>query len=295
MNRQQAAGVVLALGAFSIWGLFPVYWKLLGHIDALTVLSHRVLWSAPFVGLVILVGRRWHTLLATLREPRHLAVLAITATLISINWGVYIWAVSVDKVVEASMGYFLTPLLNVVIGFFMFHERLSRVQWLAVAIAGAGVVYLFAARGVAPWVALTLGLSFAAYGALRKQAVSDSITGLFLETLLVAPVAWIYLGFVAAPGGGFGDVSLSTDLLLVGAGIVTATPLILFVAAAKRLHYAAVGLLFYLTPTTQFVLGTVVYREPLHAAELVAFTCIWSALVLFGVHGYIVARRVGTE
>ncbi len=291
MNRGVLVGVVAALGAFSIWGLFPVYWHLLGHVEPFTVLSHRVLWSAPFVGLVILVGRRWHALVAAVREPRHLVVLVATAVLISVNWGVYIWAVSVGKVVEASMGYFLTPLFNVLLGFAMFRERLAPIQWLAVGIAGAGVLYLFVARDVAPWVALTLAVSFAGYGALRKQAVSDSITGLFLETLLVAPAAWIYLGILSTPGGGFGDFSPATDLLLVGAGVITATPLLLFVAAAKRLHYATVGLLFYLTPSMQFVLGVTVFGETLERVEIVAFACVWTALVLFAAHGYIVSRR----
>lgn len=293
MNRQALVGVAGALGAFSIWGLFPVYWQLLGHVEPFTILSHRVLWSAPFVGLVILVGRRWHALVAAVRDPRGLAVLVATAVLISINWGVYIWAVSAGKVVEASMGYFLTPLCNVLLGFVMFRERLALIQWMAVGIAVAGVLYLFVARDVAPWVALTLAISFAGYGALRKQAVSDSITGLFLETLLVAPAAWIYLGLLSAPGGGFGDFSIGTDLLLVGAGVITATPLLLFVAAAKRLHYATVGLLFYLTPTMQFVLGVTLFGESLQRAELVGFACVWTALALFAAHGYIVAHRRG--
>lgn len=289
MNRDLLAGFAFALGAFTIWGLFPVYWKLLGHVDTLEILAHRVSWSVPFIAVVILARRHGAVVLEVLRRPRELALLAATAALISINWGIYIWAVAEERVVEASMGYFLTPLINVVFGLAMFRERLAGAQWLAVAIAACGVGALIFVHGTLPWVALALGMSFAAYGALRKKARSDSITGLLIETLLVSPLAWGYL--LLTPGGAFGTVSLSTNLLLIGAGAVTATPLLLFVAAARRLHYSTVGLVFYLTPSMQFVLGVFVYGEPLRSAELFAFACIWTALALFASHGFVTARR----
>lgn len=291
MISRTTGGVALALGAYVIWGLFPLYWKQLLHVDPLEVLAHRILWSVPFVGLVIVIGRRWNQLFDMLRNPRRLMVLGLTACLISINWGFYIWAMGLNKVLEASMGYFLTPLFNVVIGMLMFRETLHRTQWLAVLIATLGVLYLFINKGVPPWIALALGGSFAAYGALRKRATHDSINGFFMETVLIAPVAILYIIWIATPrAGGFLDASLSTDLLLVGAGVLTATPLLLFVAGAQRLHYSTVGLLFYLTPTIQFLIGVLVYDEPLARADLVAFVCIWTALALFAGHGYVVSR-----
>jgi chloramphenicol-sensitive protein RarD len=281
----------MVLGAYVIWGLFPLYWKQLVHVDALEILAHRILWSVPFAGLVIVLLRRGRQLLDMLRHPRRLGVLALTACLISVNWGVYIWAMGQDKILEASMGYFLTPLLNVLIGGVVFREKLHRVQWLAVMIAALGVLYLFVAQGVLPWIALALGGSFAAYGALRKQAAHDSINGFFMETVIIAPVAVVYIALIAAPrAGGFMDVSPATDLLLMGAGALTATPLLLFVAGAKRLHYATVGLLFYLTPTIQFLVGVLVYDEPLTGPDLLAFACIWTALALFAGHGYVDSR-----
>lgn len=291
MMPSTVTGVLLALGGFIIWGLFPLYWKLLVHVNAFEVLSHRVLWSVPFIGIVIFISQRGTELFTTLRQPKRLGVLTLSAMLISLNWGVYIWAISVDKVVEASMGYYLTPLLNVVIGVAVFGEHMARIQKIAVAIAIAGVLYLFVTKGVAPWVALILGISFAAYGALRKHAVQDSVTGLFLETLLISPLAIGYVAWLASNhASAFLAGPMSTTLLLAGAGVVTATPLMLFVAGAKRLHYATVGLLFYLTPSIQFLIGTFIFHEPLDSSDLVAFGCIWLALVLFASHGTITSR-----
>ncbi|GJL81525.1 MAG: chloramphenicol resistance permease RarD [marine bacterium B5-7] len=291
MMPSTVTGVLLALGGFIIWGLFPLYWKLLVHVNAFEVLSHRVLWSVPFIGIVIFISQRGTELFTTLRQPKRLGVLTLSAMLISLNWGVYIWAISVDKVVEASMGYYLTPLLNVVIGVAVFGEHMARIQKIAVAIAIAGVLYLFVTKGVAPWVALILGISFAAYGALRKHAVQDSVTGLFLEALLISPLAIGYVAWLASNhASAFLAGPMSTTLLLAGAGVVTATPLMLFVAGAKRLHYATVGLLFYLTPSIQFLIGTFIFHEPLDSSDLVAFGCIWLALVLFASHGTITSR-----
>lgn len=290
MNR--LTGVLLALGGFVLWGLSPIYWKQLPHLHPLEVLSHRVIWSAPFLILVMAVAGSLPRLVHALREYRKLPILVLSAAMVSINWGVYIWAVSANKVVEASMGYFLTPLLNVLIGLLVFRERLRRMQWLAVSIAALGVLWLFQVRGVPPWVALTLGISFAVYGALRKSAAQDTLAGLFVETLIVAPFALVLLGALAARGQpGFLDFGAPTLLLALGAGLMTATPLILFVAGARRLHYSTVGVVFYVTPTLQFLIGAFVYDEPLPAAELAGFACIWLALAIFALHGYVVARR----
>ncbi len=292
MKINRLSGVLFALGAFILWGLFPLYWKQLIHVEPLEVLAHRVVWSVPFVGAVVLIGGKFGLLLEAFRNIRGLAILAISSLLISLNWGVYIWAVSVDRVVEASMGYFLTPLLSVVLGLLIFGERLHRIQWAAVSIAATGVLYLFVAKSVPPWVALILGISFASYGAIRKQAVQDSVTGLFVELLAVFPIALLYLIFLGVNDMmGFSGSDFKTDLLLIGAGVVTASPVLLFVAGARQLHLSTVGLLFYLTPTIQFLIGILVYDETLLPADLIAFICIWTALVLFASHGYIQSRH----
>ncbi len=284
------SGVLLALAAVTLWGLFPIYWKQLTHVDPLEVLAHRALWSVPFTAALVWLGGNRETLVAILRASRRIGVLALTAGLISINWGVYIWAMGQDKVVEASMGYFLSPLISVALGVMVFGERLGPFRSVAIAVAASGVLYLFAARGAPPWIALVLGLSFACYGALRKRAAPDPISGMLVETALLAPVALAYLALSPEPSA-FLAGSVTTDLLLAGAGAVTALPLMLFVAAAGRLHYATVGLLFYLTPTIQFVIGIWYYREPLTAADLVAFGAIWTALAIFAITGVVEARR----
>ena len=294
MNR--FAGVLLALGGIVLWGLFPIYWKLLTHLDAFEVLAHRILWSVPFLGLVLYasreLGQAWHSF----RQPGKLKVLIFSSLMITFNWGMYIWAVGVNKVVEASMGYFLSPLMSVVLGLTVFHERLRRAQWLAVAIATLAVLSLFVTRDVPPWLALGLGASFASYSALRKIASQDSVTGLFVETLLLAPFALGFIVFLWLMGqAGFTAHGLPTLSLALASGIVTATPLILFVAGGRRMPLSSAGLLFYLTPTIQFLIGIFLYHEPLPPVELAAFAAIWLALAIFASDSYVAGRASQTR
>lgn len=274
--------VGLAVLAYVLWGLFPIYWKQLIHVDAVEVLAHRVLWSVPFAGAVVLIQGRLAALRQIFSNRQHLLILSVTSCLISVNWGVYIWAMGQDKVVEASMGYFLSPLMSVAIGLVVFGEKIDRYQKAALLIAACGVAGMFVAKQIVPWVALILGASFAAYGALRKQVTIDSVTGLFIETLLILPVALGWVLYSMSQGtSGFQSVSISTDILLIGGGIVTATPLLLFIAGAKGMRLSSLGLLFYITPTLQFVIGLTLYQEALKRADLVAFVCIWLALATF--------------
>lgn len=280
--KEGPKGYLLALGAYVGWGLFPLYWKQLSGVDPFEVLVHRLLWTLPFVAMVILLGRGWPRVAGILRRRGQVGHLLFSALLITVNWGVYIWAVANDQVVGASMGYFMTPLLNVLLGMLVFGERLDRLQWLAVLLACAGVAVQVVTLGELPWVGLTVGFSFALYGMLRKKVAADSATGLFIETLLLFPfalgiVAWWQIGgtpsFLHAGGG--------TDLLLVLGGAVTAIPLLFFAAAARRLPLATMGLLFYLTPTMQFLIGVGVYREPLQPAKLWSFFLIWAGLAVY--------------
>lgn len=263
------------------WGVLPLYWTLLRDVSPLEVLAHRIIWTLPFAGLMVQLGRQWGVVGAVLRQPRQLGLLAVTALLIALNWGLYIWAVAKSRVIEASLGYYLTPLVSVLLGIIVFGERPRPLQWLAVALAAAGVGLMLVAEGMLPWVSLTLAGSFGLYGALRKYSQADSSAGL-IETALLAPLclgwmAWLWVNRQAA----FTYTGLGTDLLLIGSGIVTALPVLWYVAGARRLPLATVGILFYLNPTIQFLLGVLVFGEPLSMPRLYTFGLIWLGIALY--------------
>lgn len=286
-------GYVYAVAAYVIWGLFPVYWKWLSHVDALEVLAHRIVWTVPFVAVVLTMGYRWHRVGAAIKNRREVLTLTVTTVLIAVNWGIYIWAVNHDQVVQASLGYFLTPLLGVMMGMLLFHERLRMWQWFALALASAGVVNQFVFSPALSWVSLGVGLSFAGYGALRKLVSCDSATGLFVEVMLLTPVALAWMWWLSGTGSAaFLDTDWITDALLVLGGVVTGTPLLFYVAAAKRLPLATLGFIFYLTPTLQFLLGTFVYGEPVEVTQWITFILIWTGLALHTAEGRLHARRI---
>lgn len=264
------------------WGVLPLYWTLLRDVSPLEVLAHRIIWTLPFAGLMVQLGRQWGVVGAVLREPRQLGLLAVTALLIALNWGLYIWAVAKSRVIEASLGYYLTPLVSVLLGIIVFGERPRPLQWLAVALAAAGVGLMLVAEGMLPWVSLTLAGSFGLYGALRKYSQADSSAGLLIETALLAPfclgwMAWLWVN----RHGAFTYTGPGTDLLLIGSGIVTALPVLWYVAGARRLPLATVGILFYLNPTIQFLLGVLVFGEPLSMPRLYTFGLIWLGIALY--------------
>ncbi len=282
------AGVSSALGCFAFWGLFPIYFKLLQHVPALEVLAHRILGSAVLLVLVLVLARRQGPLLlATFRNGRHLRFYLLTTLLISVNWLLYIWAVQTGRILEASLGYYINPLVNVVLGVLFLSERLNPRQWSAVAIAGAGVLALVIGHGVFPWISLSLALSFGGYGLLRKKAGHAAMLGLCVETTLMAPVALLWLATLAGRGqGALGMGDGHTDLLLLAAGPITVVPLLLFLQATQRLRLSTVGLIQYLTPTLQFLLAVAVYHEPFTRVHLMAFGCIWLALALYSIDAY---------
>ncbi|MDI1243788.1 MAG: EamA family transporter RarD [Rhodoferax sp.] len=276
------AGVLYAALAYTAWGLLPIFFKQLGHVNAFEVVMHRMVWSLVFLmGLLVLL-RRWAWLREVARQPRVLAAFAVSALLLSVNWSVYVWAVQNARVVDASLGYFILPLVNVAFGFAFLHERPRPGQWLAVAVAAGGVLWLTVQAGRLPWVALVLAASFGIYGLLRKVATLGALEGLTLETLLLAPFAVGLLAWWAWRGQGAltqGDPSTLAWLLL--AGPLTAVPLLLFAAGARRIPMATLGILQYISPSLQMLLGVWLYKEAFDPARAMGFYLIWLALVVY--------------
>lgn len=277
------AGLFLGLGAYLIWGVLPLYFKLLASLQPIEIVAHRVIWSLIFLAALAGLLRRWDGIRAALRQPRTLVMLLLSATLIGGNWLVYIWAVLNGHVLEGSLGYYLNPLVNVLLGTLFLKERLTRMQMVAVALASAGVAVLAVGAGSGLWISLTLAGTFAFYGFIRKVAPVESLEGLSIETILLAPLA---LGWILWLGdsGGF-PAGLSTNVLVVLSGAVTAVPLLLFAAAARRLPYSTLGFLQYLSPSLQFLLAVLVFDEALTTAHMLCFGAIWTALAIFAVEG----------
>jgi chloramphenicol-sensitive protein RarD len=284
-------GIGLAVGAYLIWGVLPIYWKALQSVPALQILSHRIVWSFAFLLSLVLVRREWRPLREAARG-RTLAVYSFAATVLSLNWLTYIWAVNAGRIVETSLGYFINPLVSVLLGVVFLHERLRRAQWLAVVLAASGVAWLTWHHGALPWVALVLAGSFATYGFLKKTARLGALHGLTIETAMLWLPALMYLAWQETRGQGrLGHAGLPTNLLLVLTGLVTALPLLMFAAAARRIPLSMVGLLQYIAPTCGLIIGVAVYREPFDRARLVGFLLIWAALGVFSVESLWRARR----
>ena len=274
-------GALATGGAFALWGLFPLYWKLLESLPATEQLAHRIAWSLPCLGVLLLLRRSGRDLRGVLRSRRTIFTLLATTTLIAGNWLTFLWAVSHDHVLDASLGYYINPLVSVLLGFVFLGERLRRPQWVAVALAGVGVLVLTARHGL-PWVSLALAFSFGLYGLLRKVVDAPAMIGLFVEVALLTPLAGAHLVWLGAEGtGAFASGDIARDVLLVSAGPVTVVPLLLFNYGVRGLTLATVGVLQYLAPPGHFVLAVFVYREPFGTTHLVAFAFLWTALALY--------------
>ncbi len=274
-------GIASAVGAFLMWGLFPLYWKQLSALPALEVVAHRTVWGFACVGLWVAWRGRLRDASALARRPRTLLVLATGAVLIAVNWLLYIWAVTHDHVMQASLGYYINPLVNVLLGVAVLRERLSRGQGLAVALAAVGVAVLTLGYGRFPWIALALASSFGLYGLVRKTVSADAVIGLLWETAILAPAAVGYLVLIGLQGAGtFGSAAPRASVLLVLGGAVTALPLALFAYGARALPLSTLGFIQYLSPSLQFLLAVLLYGEPFTPAHAASFTCIWVALGL---------------
>lgn len=290
-DRARRAGILYGTLAYALWGLFPLYFKAL-DVDPLELLAHRVCWSASFLGLVLLLRREVGRFLRVLREGRVLVASASSAALLSVNWFVYIWAVHHGRVLDGSLGYFMSPLCSVLLGVLALREALRPGQWLAVGLAALGVAWLTLHLGELPWVGLTLAASFGAYGALRKVSSLGALEGLALETAIMFPLALAYLVLCAAQGhNALTAGSARQAALLVFGGPMTAVPLLLFAAGARRVPLSLVGVLQYISPTVQFLLGVLLWHEPVSHERFIGYLCIWLALAVFTAENLWLVRR----
>jgi chloramphenicol-sensitive protein RarD len=280
-------GLFAAIFAYALWGIFPLYWYLLKAVPAMQIIAHRVIWCCVFVVGYLLLrdGSGW--LRQALSGRKVGRMLLLSSVLISSNWGIYIWAVTSGRVVDASLGYFINPLVNVLLGVLVLHERLNRAQWSAVTVAAIGVLWLTLVHGQPPWIALALACSFGVYGLIRKIAAVDAVPGLAIESLILLPVALAWLLWAEWQGvGAFADGDLSSDALLVFGGALTALPLIGFAYGARRIPYSLAGLLQYIAPTLQLLCGVLILGESFDALQAVGFACIWAALAIYATDGW---------
>ena len=291
-HPEAGRGALAATACFVVWGLIAAYWKLLAHVGSLELISHRAVWSLVFlVGLLAWQGRLG-PVKAALTDRRALAYNAATGTLLMLNWLAFIWAVNHDHILESSLGYFLVPLCNVASGYLFLQERLRPVQWVAIGLAAAGVLVLLAGVGHVPWVALVIALTWTGYGLVRKKSPMGAIDGLTVETLLLTPLLGGYLLWLAVQGGGaLGHASARDHVLLISGGCITAVPLVWFAYGARRIRLTTLGLLQYIAPSLQFLLGWLVYREPLDATRFQAYALIWAGLVLYSADSFWSQRR----
>ncbi|WP_078380014.1 EamA family transporter RarD [Sutcliffiella halmapala] len=284
-NKELGLGIVCAGLSYMLWGFLPLFWKLVDDVSAGEILAHRIVWSLVFMLVILLCLRKIPAftleLKALLTNRKRLIGITLASIFISLNWGLYIWAVNADRIIEASLGYYINPLVSILLAVIVLKEKLSSLQTLSIILAGVGVLVLTLNFGSFPWVAIMLAVSFAFYGLIKKMVQLGALVGLAIETLLITPFALLFLTYVHGSGGGAfgGSVSLSTLLML--AGVVTAVPLLLFANGAKRIPLSMVGLLQYIAPTIKLILGVYLFNEPFTSIHLVAFSCIWVALVIY--------------
>ncbi|MDC1026929.1 EamA family transporter RarD [Candidatus Thioglobus sp.] len=276
-------GILLVLSGYLMWGAFPLYWALLNHVNPSEVLIHRIFWSIPVLFALVYFKPSWQAnFKEAISSKKELFFLFLTAILITINWGGYILAVNLERVVEASMGYFLAPVINMIGGYIFFQERISRLKQWAVFFATIGALYYVFSGDSFPWLGLLIGLTFSSYGIARKAMFTSAVPGLYIETLLLLPFIFIFsLWFYANYDLAIFNINVSTDILLILAGIVTVVPLALFTAGTKLLPMTTVGILFLITPTLQFLVGYVLYDEPVNFNQLLGFIGVWAGLVMY--------------
>lgn len=295
---EQRKGIWLAVAAYSFWGFIPIFWKALDSVPALELLAHRIVWSAPLLFLLIVGRKHLSVLRDSYRTPGTAATALAGGVLLSINWGVFVWAITTSHIVEASLGYFINPLVSVALGVVVLREHLSPAQRIAVGIAVVGVAGMTILSGVLPWISLILAFSFGTYGLLKKRkAAAPPIEGLFMESIFVAVPALLYLGILAGNGTGSLGSSTTTTLLLIAAGAFTIFPLVLFGAAAQRIPLSTLGILQYIAPILQLLLGVVVYGEAVSSGEWFGFVLVWIALAVFTIDNARMlnaAKRIGS-
>lgn len=287
-------GALLAIGAYALWGLFPLYWKQLHSVPAQEIVAHRVIWACVFLLLVTGFKGEFRKTFSLLKKPGIVLVYGAGAALLTINWLTYVWAVNAGYIVDASLGYFINPLVSVFLGLVFFQERLRIFQWAAIILAGSGVGYLTYAYGSLPWIGLVLAFSFGIYGLIKKIAPLEALEGQTLEmALLCCPALFVLVFLEFHHKASFGHSGLFIGILLFLGGVVTATPLLMFSSAARRIPLSMIGILQYLAPTLQFLIGVWVYHELFPYYRLIGFSLIWSALAIYSLEGYIHRRKSG--
>ncbi len=286
------AGFIFGIFAYLIWGLSPIYWKELHTVSSVQVVLHRIIWSFFFLLPLIFIQGHWSEFVQTFKRWKTLGILFFTAVLISVNWVLYIWAVNNDYVLQASLGYYINPLVNVLLGTVFLKERLRRLQLIAVGLAFAGVLFMTLFLGQFPWISLTLAFSFGFYALTKKMISVSSSVGLTIETLILTVPAVAYVMYLDAQGtSAFLHQGIKIDILLIGAALMTALPLLLFTLAARRLSLITIGFMQYMAPTCIFFLGVLVYKEPFVYVQIVTFVCIWIALIIFSVDSFLTYKR----
>jgi len=293
LQDQWKKGFLTILGTYIFWGFLPGYWKLLQGVTPFEIICHRIIWSVAFLIVVISALRGWDKVLGVFHEPRTLMLLFLSGIVIGCNWLTYVWAINTQRVLEASLGYYINPLVNVIYGFIFFHDRPRKIQWISISLAMAGVLYQVVGYGQFPVASIIIAVTFATYGLIRKIAKVDSIPGLFIETLVLTIPALIFIMYWTREGvSSFSPGDPVLSMILIGTGLATSLPLITFVYGARRLSLVTVGLLQYFSPTITFCLGIFLYHEPLNTSQLVTFICIWSALALYSVESIYYSRYV---
>ena len=290
--KERKIGIICTASCYAMWGLLPLYWHMLDGIDAAVILANRIVWSAVFTIALLFALKRFGDVKAVLRDRSKMRFVIPAAVMITINWGLYIWAVNAGHLLDASLGYYLNPLMVFAVGMLLFREKCGALDWIALALATVGVLVSTLAYGAFPWVALSLALSFGLYGTLKKLAGINGLTSIAVETILVAPFALAFLIFSPASHAAFAALTLKTGLLLLFTGVVTATPMILFTHGVNRLPFTTVGFLQYISPTLQLIIGTLIFHEALTRDRIVALVFFGAALILYSIG---MARRAKAE
>jgi chloramphenicol-sensitive protein RarD len=286
-------GILYAFGAYFIWGLVPIYWKLIKHVPAIQLIGHRIAWSFILLAVALAVTRKWPQLRALASDRKILCIYSVAAVLVFFNWFIYVWAVNSGYILEASLGYFINPLLSVFLGVIFLREKLRLFQWIAVGLAATGVVYLTTAYGQLPWIALGLAFTFGFYGLVKKMAPLNPLNGLTLETGILFIPALFFLTYQDRIGqGAFLHTGFASDLLMAGAGLITTIPLLMFASAARRIPLTTLGIMHYITPTCQFLLGVLVYKELFSSTRALGFAIVWIALIVFAIEGLVISRTI---
>ncbi|MFW6131191.1 MAG: EamA family transporter RarD [Candidatus Aminicenantaceae bacterium] len=292
-KRNEVIGTWYAIAAFTTWGFLPIYWKLLKHVPSSQILAHRIIWSFLFLSIINSIKKNWHLIKKTYSVPKNRLSSVISAVILGTNWFIYIWAVNSGHIVESSLGYFINPLVTVLLGIIFLKERLKFIQSVAFLLAFTGVLFLTIQHGQIPWISLSLALTFGFYGLLRKISHVGSLTGITTETAILSPLVLLFLIYKGILGTGvFGTASLLTHLLLAGAGIMTATPLLWFTYGARRIPLTSIGFIQYLAPTFQLFCGVVIYKEAFTSTHLISFSMIWTALLIYSFSNINIKKRI---